>query len=213
MSARRKVSDQELYAAVQRAMTRRGPHELTLADIAAEAGVTAGLLVQRFGSKRELLLAISQQFARSAPAMFEELRGRHREPLATLRAYAECMADLASTPDTLARNLAYLHVDLTDDAFRTNLLTNARATRREIESLLRSAVIAGELAGNVDPPRLARAIEAIIGGSLMSWACYREGPAAAWIRQNLDAVLEPHLARPRRPKSSKSGRGHGLRRP
>ena len=194
---RRKVSDDEVFAAAQRAMTRRGPHELTLADIAAEAGITPGLLVQRFGSKRALLLTLSERFARSAPAVFEELRKGHREPLATLRAYGACMADLAPTPEALSRNLAYLQIDLTDDAFRSHLLANARATRREIESLLRSAVVAGELQKDVDARRLARTIETVIGGSLMSWACYREGSAAAWIRHDLDAVLQPHLARRR----------------
>ena len=61
-----KVTDEEIFAAVQRAMTRRGPHELTLADIAGEAGVTPGRLVQRFGSKRALLIALSERFAGSA---------------------------------------------------------------------------------------------------------------------------------------------------
>jgi AcrR family transcriptional regulator len=194
---RRKVSDDDVLEAAQRAVTERGPHELTLAHIAAEAGVTPGLLVQRFGSKRKLLLALSVQFAKSAPAVFQKLRAAHGEPLETLRAYAACMAGLASTPDVLARSLAYLLIDLTDDAFRANLLTNARATRREIQALLKSAVAAGELQKNVDPRRLARTIQAVIGGSLMSWACYREGSAATWIRADLDAVLEPHLARRR----------------
>jgi AcrR family transcriptional regulator len=178
-------------------MTQYGPHELTLAHIAAEAGVTPGLLVQRFGSKRQLLLALSERFAGSAPAVFEGLRAAHRDPLAALRAYAACMAGLASTPDVLSRNLAYLQIDLTDEAFRAHLLANARATRREIELLLRSAVASGELRKDVDPRRLARTVEAVIGGSLMSWACYREGSASAWIRRDLDAVLEPHLARRR----------------
>src|SRR5215471_17258575 len=102
---RRKVSDDEVFNAAQRAMQQRGPHELTLADIAAEAGVTPGLLVQRFGSKRELLLILSERFARSAPAVFEGLKKTHPEPLAALRAYGACMADLASTPDALSRNL------------------------------------------------------------------------------------------------------------
>lgn len=212
MRTRRKVSDEEIFDAAQRAMTQHGPHELTLAHIAAEAGVTPGLLVQRFGSKRELLLALSERFARSAPAVFEGLRTVHREPLMVLRAYAACMADLASTPDALSRNLAYLQIDLTDDAFRAHLQANARATRREIQALLRSAIAAGELQKNVDPRRLARTIEAVIGGSLMSWACYREGPAAAWIRKNLDAVLQPHLARSRGSKPSKSERREGSHR-
>lgn len=126
MSKRRKVSDDEIFNAVHRAMQQHGPHELTLTHIASEAGVTPGLLVQRFGSKRDLLLALSQRFAGSAPALFEQLKAAHPEPLDTLRAYAACMAGLASTPDALSRNLAYLQIDLTDDAFRANLLANAR---------------------------------------------------------------------------------------
>jgi AcrR family transcriptional regulator len=191
---RQKVSDGEIFAAAQRAMTRQGPHELTLADIAAEAGVSPGRLVQRFGSKRALLLALAERFAGSAGAVFAGLKAAHPRPLATLRAYAACMAGLASTPEALSRNLAYLQIDLTDPEFRAHLLANARATRREIESLLRAAVAEGELRRDVDTRRLARTIEAVIGGSLMTWACYREGPAAAWMRRDLDAVLQAYLA-------------------
>lgn len=202
MSPRRqRVSDDEIFSAAHRAMTRYGPRELTLAHIAAEAGVTPGLLVQRFRSKRELLLAISERFANSAPAVFAGLKAAHPEPLAALRAYAGCMAGMAPTPDALARNLAYLQIDLTDEAFRAHLVKNARATRRQIELLLRSSVAAGELKEEADPRRLARTVETIIGGSLMSWASYRQGSAAAWIRHDLDAVLEPYLARSRRKNS------------
>jgi AcrR family transcriptional regulator len=200
---RQKVSDGEIFAAAQRAMTRQGPHELTLADIAAEAGVSPGRLVQRFGSKRALLLALAERFAGSAGAVFAGLKAAHPRPLATLRAYAACMAGLASTPEALSRNLAYLQIDLTDPEFRAHLLANARATRREIESLLRAAVAEGELRRDVDTRRLARTIEAVIGGSLMTWACYREGPAAAWMRRDLDAVLQAYLAPGRTRKGSR----------
>src|SRR4051812_14395562 len=97
---RQKVSDEDVFAAAQRAMSRRGPHELTLADIAREAGVTPGRLVQRFGGKRALLAALSERFAGSAGAVFAGLRVAHPTPLATLRAYAICMADLAPTPES-----------------------------------------------------------------------------------------------------------------
>src|SRR6478609_2472031 len=54
---RRKAEDVDVFAALVRVMQRCGPAELTLREIAAEAGVTAGALVQRFGSKRAMLLA------------------------------------------------------------------------------------------------------------------------------------------------------------
>jgi len=201
MSPRRqKVSDDEVFAAAQRAMTRQGPHELTLAEIASEAGVSAGRLVQRFGSKRALLLALAERFSGSAGPVFAGLREAHRRPLATLRAYAACMADLAVTPEALSRNLAYLQIDLTDPEFRAHLLANARATRREIEALLRAAIAEQEVRADVNVRRLARTVETAISGSLMTWACYREGSAAAWMRRDLDAVLQPYVlsARPRR---------------
>src|SRR5688500_20120178 len=87
-----KVTDEDIFAAAQRAMSRRGPHELTLADIAGEAGVTAGRLVQRFGSKRALLVALSERFAGSAAPPFAGLRAGHLCPLATRRPEAACRA-------------------------------------------------------------------------------------------------------------------------
>lgn len=201
MSGRRqKVTDEEVFAAAQRAMSRRGPHELTLADIAGEAGVTPGLLVQRFGSKRDLLVALSERFAGSAGQIFAGLRAAHRSPLATVRAYAACMADLAATPEALLRNLAYLQLDLTDEVLRRHLVENARASRREIEALLGAAVAAGELRRDVNVRSLAHTVETVVSGSLMSWATYREGRAVDWIGRELDAVLAPYLRRPRTKK-------------
>jgi AcrR family transcriptional regulator len=190
---RQKVTDEDVFTAAQRAMSRRGPHELTLADIADEAGVTAGRLVQRFGSKRALLVALSERFAVSAPSVFAQLRAVHRAPLAMLRAYAACMADLAPTPEALLRNLAYLQGDLADEVLRAHLVENARRTRREIEALLESAVSSGELRRDVDVRALARTVETVISGSLVTWATYREGKAVAWIGRDLEAVLAPWL--------------------
>jgi AcrR family transcriptional regulator len=204
---RQKVTDEAVFAAAQRAMGRRGPHELRLADIAREAGVTPGRLVQRFGSKRALLVALSERFAGSAGAVFAGLRAANRAPLATLRAYAACMADLAPTPEALLRNLAYLQGDLADEVLRRHLVENARATRRELEALLEAAVAGGELQRDADAGELARTVETVIAGSLMSWATYREGKAVDWILRDLEAVLAPWVRRPR--ASGKRGTSSG----
>ena len=181
--------------AAQRAMSRLGPGELTLAAIAAEAGVTAGLLVQRFGSKRALLLALSERFSGGTAEMFAQLRGSHRSPLAALRAYSDGMASLASSPAALARNFAYLQIDLTDADFRRHLSKQALATREELRKLIREAIAAGELRRDTNATQLARTVEAIITGSMMSWAFYQKGRAAKWMRHDLDAVLAPYLMR------------------
>jgi AcrR family transcriptional regulator len=189
-----KVTDDDVFMAVLRAMSRLGPGELTLAEIAREAGVTAGLLVQRFGSKRDLLLALSKRFSGGTADMFAELRKGHRSPLAVLRAYSDAMSHLASSPAALARNFAYLQIDLTDPDFRKHLSIQARATRDELQRLIKESIQAGELSEVANPKQLARTIEAVVAGSMMSWAYYQEGPAAKWMRHDLDAVLKPYLA-------------------
>jgi AcrR family transcriptional regulator len=189
----RKVTDDDVFMAASRVMSRVGPNELTLGQIAAEAGVTAGLLVQRFGSKRELMLKLSERFSAGTGEMFAQLRHGHRSPLAVLRAYAECMAGMADTPAAFMRSLSYLQIDLTDPDFRKHFTNSARATRAELQKLIREAINAGELSSATNPKQLARSIEAVIGGSMLSWAQYQEGSAAKWVRDDVNAILKPYL--------------------
>ncbi len=189
----RKVTDDDVFMAAYRVMSRVGPNELTLGHIASEAGVTAGLLVQRFGSKRDLMLKLSERFSAGTGEMFARLRHGHRSPLAVLRAYAECMAGMADTPAAFMRSLSYLQIDLTDPDFRRHFTKSARATREELQKLIREAINAGELSSTTNPKQLARTIEAVIGGSMLSWAQYQEGSAAKWVRDDVNAILKPHL--------------------
>lgn len=176
-------------------MTRLGPGELTLAEIATEAGLTAGALVQRFGSKRDLLLALATRSAESGEAFFGTLRAQYRSPLAALRAYGDCLAQMAESPAALARSLAYLQIDLTDDDFRRPLAIHARTTRAGLRALIEDAVAAGELLPTANAAGLARTIEAVLSGSMMTWAMYLEGTAARWMRTDVDAVLAPYVAK------------------
>jgi AcrR family transcriptional regulator len=191
------VTDQQLFAAARAVMSKVGPRKLTLAAIANEAGVTAAVLVQRFGSKRSLLLALFEEVANGASEFMAALAKQHASPLAALFAYADCMAGMAASPAAVARNLAYLQIDLTDPDFRRHLVKQARATRAALRRLVQAAVQAGELARNVQPTPLARTVEATMNGSMLTWAFYQQGTAAQWIRADLNAVLAPYLRKRR----------------
>lgn len=190
---RRKVEDLEVFAALVRVMLRRGPQELTLREVAAEAGLTAGALVQRFGSKRAMLLAHARHAAGTGDAGLT-VPQRTSSPLCTLRSLADMYAQLADSPRAAIRNLAYLLNDLGDVALRRHLLRMSRTARVWYERLLAEAVAAGELRGVTDIQSLGRLIEATLRGSFLGWALYREGAAADWLRADLDAVLRPYLA-------------------
>ncbi len=192
---RRKAEDADVFAAMVRVMMRVGPAELTLGTIAAEAGLTAAALVHRFGSKRDLMLAHARHAAATHDIGFGPPDTRTRAPLRAIRSSIEPYARLAASPRAALRNLAYLQHDLADPALRRNLLRLSRAARAHYEQLVADAVAAGELRADTDVRKLARHIEVTLGGSFLAWTLYREGSAAAWLRQDLEATLGPCLAR------------------
>lgn len=190
----RKASDAEVMEATRRVMMAVAPGEVTLGRIAAEAGVTPAALVQRFGSKRGLMLAVMAEFSGSAPAQFRELRAAHPSPLAALRAYAAAHARMADSPHMLAHHLAYLQLDLTDPEFHAHLSAHAGEARDGLRRLIADAAAAGELVGDLDVDVPTRAVQAALNGSLFVWATLREGSAEDWVRGDVDAVLAPYRA-------------------
>ena len=190
MSRHRSLTDEQLIAATARVIGRVGPVRLTLADVATEAGLAPATLVQRFGSKRGLLLEVARAGTAGVAGCFAQVRARHRSPLASVFAAVEMMAAMAATPEELANHLAFLQIDLSDPDFHRLALDHSQATEDGFRALLDEAVAAGEL-HRCDTARLARVIGALESGSMLTWAIRRQGPVRTWLRKDLETVLKP----------------------
>jgi AcrR family transcriptional regulator len=187
----RTVPDADILAAANRAIMRLGPARFTLADVAREAGLAPATLVQRFGSKRRLLLALVEFAAAGVDACFGVMRATHRSHLAALVGAATDITRHVRSPEELANGLAFLQMDISDPEFRRIAVENSRRIHAGYVALLEDAVEAGELAP-CDTARLARSVSAISTGSLISWAILREGSAERWVRHDIETLLEPY---------------------
>ena len=205
----RETTDDAILEATARAISRFGPARLTLAHVAAEVGVAPATLMQRFGSKRGLLLALARQGAGATEQQYAAIRSAHPSPLAALFAVADCMAGMAPTPEALANHLAFLHIDLTDPDFHQLALVQAREARAELQAILEAAVTAGELK-KCDTARLTRAVQVTFGGGLLAWAIEREGTAAQWLRYDLETLLSPYRI-DESPRNKQKKRGNQTR--
>lgn len=172
-------------------MQKYSPTQLTLAHVAQEAGVVPATLIQRFGTKRGLLLAVCGAGPASVPQQFAEGRAKHKSPLKTLVALYVACSSFASTPESMANGLAYLQNDLTDPDFHAVTLAQFKALRAETRKLLDEAIAARELV-RCDTHELARLIQQVNGGSMLDWAVFREGSLARWLRRDLEALLRPY---------------------
>ena len=165
-------------------VARRGPARFTLADVASEVGLSAATLVQRFGSKRGLILALARSARDSVDACFALVRAAHPSPLAAVLAAGTEMTRYVNSPEEMSNHLAFLQTDLSDPDFYAVMLENSQRILAGYRTLLDEAVTAGELVP-CDTARLARAVDALAGGSLIGWAVYRQGKAEAWVRDDL----------------------------
>jgi len=187
----RTVSDDDILEATARVVAREGALRFTLAQVGEEAGISAPGLVQRFGSKRRLLLALSERSRRAPGDALARARAAHDRVLDALVAgLAETMSPL-ETPESVARSLEYLGLDIADPEFHAHALAFFQALRGEVRRALADAVAQKELK-DVDLDALARAVEVAFNGSVITWAVHRHGTLRDALRHDLALVLAPH---------------------
>ncbi|MGP3683442.1 TetR/AcrR family transcriptional regulator [Streptomyces sp. IBSNAI002] len=197
MGRPRRVEDEVILRAAARVMGRVGPGGLTLAAVAGEVGLVPGTLVQRFGSKRGLLLALADQSEKDAGEMTGRVRQSYDSALAALAALTVESVAAMATPESFAHHLAFLCTDLVDPQLYERALAVHRTQRQGVEELLAEAAGAGELRAGTDSVALARTVQAVIAGAGLTWALERQGTLEQRLRQELGAVLSPYLP-PRR---------------
>jgi AcrR family transcriptional regulator len=186
----RTISDEAILDAVLALALRVGPARVTFAAAAAEAGVSAATLVQRFGTKRDLLLAADKRGVDLWVGALD--RSTATSPLARVVDGLVLAVDPEATPEQMANSLAMLQLDLADPDFHAETLRGARAVRARIGRDLSAALTAGELRSGTDVVTLAELVETTYHGAMIGWAIHRENTLAHWMREQVEAVLAPH---------------------
>lgn len=203
MARTKSVSDASLMSSLQEVLRRVGPTQFTLADVAKEVGLTPATLVQRFGSKRGLLLTFARREAENAAAPFRRALAATKSPLQALRNGLITSTNRVDSRQQVVNGLAMLIVDLDDPELLAATQLHSGNVLAAIRELLEAAVAAGELdSPNLD--KLARCVHCAWNGAIIQWAIVGELGFEIF----LDQALSPLLGTPPR---TKLARGIGKR--
>ena len=204
---------EQLLDAAERVFRDRGVTRTSLAEVAAEAGVTRGAVYWHFRDKADLFVAMCERATSPLDALIEQARGTHEgSPLAALRLL--CIDALAHlSRDTRAHavfeilfHCSELSGELAGVADRHDReCANARAC---VETVIRRAVAAGELPRDTDATLATFAIHAYVTGLMHEWT---HDPDAFDLRAAapalIDAFIAGVVANP--PRTRPAGRGAG----
>ena len=212
----RTVDDATILDAAIRVLSRIGSERLTLADVGAEAGLSAATLVQRFGSKRELMLALMRHAIDGIDARFVNAMATTDSPLEALFAAAADRVEPRDGPVTVANRLAFVLANMDDPEFQALAVEDSTRAVEGYKRMIEKAVAAGELVeGYLDSTQLAQTIHTVTFGSLVTWSISANGsaPLRAKVRRDLDVLLRPFRRGPRKAAGAtttdSTDRGHG----
>jgi AcrR family transcriptional regulator len=195
MPRKKTLPDSDVLAATGRVLGHFGAPRFTLADVAREAGLAPATLLQRFGSKRSLLLAFAENAADQAAQPFELCAAKTADPLLALRQALLLASRSTKDGRDLTHSFALLREDPSDDELRVHAARHSRSTESSIRQLLDRAVALGQLRTS-DTARLARVLQSAWHGASIEWGIRGRGSLAAWLATVVDDLLEPHRVAP-----------------
>jgi AcrR family transcriptional regulator len=166
---------QQIIAAAQTCFARSGYHAATMADVAAQAGVSKGTPYLYFESKEALFIALHEEWDcgledrvnASVAAMANADRGSPRRILhAVATAVARHVQDETETCRVLmeARTLAAY-----EPAIAAAVQATDTRTHQQLERLFATGIDAGEWPAKADPDLAARVFTAGLYGLMAQW--------------------------------------------
>lgn len=187
----RTVPDRAVLEAAAAVVGEVGPERLTLAAVGARVGLSPATLLQRFGSRRGLLLALAEHDVDAVPDRVRAVAAR--SPV--LPALVDTLAGLATAlagPAQFAHHLSFLLMDLADPEFSAVTRRYAANLGTALREALAAARDRGELRPGTDPAELAELVHSTYNGALVTWGMTGEGRPADRVRRHLAALLAAH---------------------
>lgn len=137
-----------ILAAAARLFARKGISEATMAEIAGEAGLTAGAIYRYFDSKDELLRAVYDDVKTHSRELFSSAAEHASSPLSALQEVGrKVWIETDDRDDLICEVQMALLAARSPEDFGADLFE----TRTQIRALLREMVVGAQSSGEIDP--------------------------------------------------------------
>ncbi len=197
---RQQETREELVAAAAKVFARRGYHQATVEEIAAEAGFSTGAVYSNFDGKEELFLALADRQVEARTAAIEAVASAaEREGDAGVEAADRVRAFLESDPDWPLLFYEFWSLSVRNPDLQGELAKRRDAIRDALADTL--ARVATELGFELrfPAPLLATAIAASLNGLAFERAADPEALPDEVFAEFVSAVLGCAIAAPEAP--------------
>ncbi len=195
MSRTKTRNDEDILASIGQYLIREGIATFTFEKLSKEVGLSQATLVQRFGSKRSLLLQLAQQNSQAIIALFRTTTQQYAdEPIkAIVQGFGGFVAGVKDKGN-MAANLAFLQLAIQDPEIHSAIADSIHQLENMTIILLQSALDNKALQPGTDTVALARLVFTIYNGTIINWAMLNDTTdIQTELTHNLQMIFKPYL--------------------
>ncbi len=172
------VSDEEVLDATRQVIRQRGPVQFTLADVAAEVGLSRATLIQRFENRAELFRRVMARGAERLETELADLPGGFgaQEVWRFLKALVSVLES-----ERINEYLLTVVEEMSDPYLADLARHRVQLIRRAIAARLPEIPLGRE--------EIAWHLQAILQGASMQWAVERDGELSFFVAERLRIAL------------------------
>lgn len=192
MPRKKTIDDKTILKMVLEVITKVGSTTFSLEDLREKTGLSPATLLQRFGSKKNLLHKAIELSNNDLEDNFTNRVAISKSPIQEIiNIYLELSMPF-SRPIDVANGLDILKLDITEK--KLNKLTRKyfEIRRKKIESLIILAQEKNEITSKINAAELVWVLESLWQGSIMLWALIGEGQIREWLKKRFNTVIKRH---------------------
>lgn len=186
MPPKKRIDDAYVLEKALLVISELGPETFTLADISKAVGLAPSTLMQRFGSKQELLIKAAKHVPAKLNEDAEKLKRSDLPWDVELVAFLSEVPEGLRTRQEIANSLGLLKLDMVDP----ELHSIARELFVQMRKRMRELLEKGNLSSKRDTDALVWELDALRHGLMIQWALSGEGELQNWLQKGLERFLK-----------------------
>lgn len=191
MPRKKKVEDSTILKIILEVIIKKGATTFSLEDLSKKTGLAPATLLQRFGSKKNILHKAIELSNQDLKVSFAN-KAINQSPLQEIIDIYLNLSIPFSSPIDIANGLDILKLDITEKKLNELTRKHFEIRRNKIKSLIVLAQENGEISSKEDSIHIAWNLECLWQGSIMLWALIGKGKLRLWLKERFFTYLKSH---------------------
>lgn len=186
MAQKKSIDDQSVLEKALLVISERGPEAFTLADVGKAVGLAPATLMQRFGSKQQLLILAAKQANIKLREDLAELKKKklpwNQEVIHLLSAVPEGFG----SRQEIANSLGVLKLDMVDKELHPIARELFESLRNRLQELVQEGQAVGQLDASLDAKAITWELDALRHGFIIQWCLSGNHSLQKWLEKGFE---------------------------